>query len=506
MNSDKIKSIFSPTKFWRITILVAILVCGFGTRLYDLTDPPLDYAPSRQLRSAIIARAIYYRTADGFSDWERDVVLKQQSSQEMLEPEILENLIAFTYMLVGGEHVWIARIYSSLFWVLGGLALYALTREMVSDDGAVIALLYYLFVPFGLLASRTFQPDPLMTAVIICAWWSFQKWSRERSWRWAWIAGLAAGGAIMIKSTAVFFLFFGMAAVLLSEIKLRDLLKDLQIWLIAVIASIPLVLYNLYGFFVTEGLKGTLKGRLFSSQLWGKPDFYADWLGTTVKVMGHPVIVSIALLGLFFLQKKIYRRFLIGTWIGFVVYGFAVSYYVTTHSYYLLPIIPLGAITIGASADWVFNGLKKFRLTKLMWVGTLLAIIIGSAGGYYIYNSEDYRHEPDYYSRVASYVSPYDSVIALSQDYGFRLAYYGLINVQPWSRLDNLVADGNKTLDQTHYSNRFKEVMEKYDYFIVTRMKDFRQQTNLQSELTEHYPVLVEGGGFMIFDLRERLD
>lgn len=506
MNSETDISIFGPTKFWHLTILVAILICGFATRLYDLTDPPLDYASTRQLRSAIIARGIYYGVAEDVTDWERAVALSEKNSQEKLEPEIYETLIAFVYLIVGGEYVWIARIFSSLFWTLGGLALYSLTREMVSDNGAVIALIFYFFTPFGLLASRTFQPDPLMTAAIILSWLSFYRWSTTRNWKGALLAGLAAGATILIKPTSVFFLFFGMAVVVLTENKLRDIFKDLQIWLIGALSAAPALLYHLYGYFISGNLKGQFKGRLFNPELWGNLTFYTDWLRTISEVLGHRVIFIAALLGLIFIRKKISRWFLVGTWIGFGVFGFAVSYYVTTHSYYLLPIIPLAAISIGAAADWAFTWLVKIKLRGLIWVGILAVVILGVGLGYYIFQRKDFRHEPGYYYKVANYVSPDDKIIALSQDYGFRLAYYGWINLQNWTRLERLLPPGEKITEQNPYSSRFESLMDNYDFFIITMMKDFREQPDLRNELTDHYPVLVEGGGYIIFDLQERLD
>jgi len=241
-------SIFRPTTFWRITVLTAILVCGFTTRLYDLTDPPLDYASTRQLRSAIIARGIYYGASNDVPAWEKEVALKEKYRQEQLEPAIFETLVGYLYLISGKEFVWFARILSSFFWILGGLALFKLSRELSSYGGAVISLVYYLFGPFSLLASRTFQPDPLMTAAIIWTWYSFFQWSKARSGKWAWITGLVAGTAILIKSTAIFFLFFGMAAVVLSENNFRELRKDYQIWLIAALSALPTIIYYLYGY------------------------------------------------------------------------------------------------------------------------------------------------------------------------------------------------------------------------------------------------------------------
>ena len=40
--------------------MMALFALGLAIRLYDLTDPPLDFNPTRQLRGAIMARGYYY--------------------------------------------------------------------------------------------------------------------------------------------------------------------------------------------------------------------------------------------------------------------------------------------------------------------------------------------------------------------------------------------------------------------------------------------------------------
>ncbi|MGW8250224.1 MAG: hypothetical protein ACWGO1_06250 [Anaerolineales bacterium] len=41
-------------------LLVALLAGALALRFYDLTDQPIDFHPTRQLRGAIIARGMYY--------------------------------------------------------------------------------------------------------------------------------------------------------------------------------------------------------------------------------------------------------------------------------------------------------------------------------------------------------------------------------------------------------------------------------------------------------------
>lgn len=505
MASSKGKSIFAPTEFWRIVIVVVILVCGFVTRLYDLTDPPLDYAAARQLRSAMIARGKYYASLEDIPEWQRDIARKQQNIHGMIEPEIIENITVATYQVVGGEYVWIARIYSSLFWVLGGLALYSLTRGMVSNDGAVVALVYYLFVPFGLVASRTFQPDPLMTAMIVTAWMAFYHWNRTSSWKWVLLAGLSAGAAMYIKSTSIFFLLIGMALVVFSRKKILEVVKDAQVWLIAILSAIPVLAYHVYGFFIIGELESQLKGRFFP-QMWNDLDFYLQWKNAISNVTGHYIILIVGLVGLILLKKKQDRYFLLGIWFGYLLYGLGFSYHISTHYYYTLPVIPLLAVTLGSFFEWVFVWVRKFKLSALVLAGTVAIVIMGIAGGYYIFTKDDFRHEPGYYQKVASFVDPKNKIVALSQDYGYRLSFYGWLYIQPWKGTEDLRYIKLRDSGVDPFSKRFEEYSTDYDYFIVTRMKELRRQNKLYNELYDHYPIVREGGGFVIFDLDSRID
>ena len=308
-----------------------------------------------------------------------------------------------------------------------------------------------------------------------------------------------------IKSTSVFFLLFGMAVVVLSRKRISETIKDAQVWLITILAAVPVLGYHIYGLFISGELESQLKGRFFP-QMWNDPKFYLQWKNALSSVSGHYVLLIIGLLGLFLLSNKRNRLFLIGIWFGYLLYGFGFSYHISTHYYYTLPVIPLVAVTLGAAAEWVFGYFRKWELSAVVWIGTVLVLILGVAGGYYIFSKDDYHHEPGYYQKVASFVNPEDKIIGLSQDYGYRLSYFGWLSVQPWKGTEDLRYIELRDSEIDPFSKRFSESIIDYDYFIVTRMREFRRQTQLFDELYGHYSVLKEGGGYVIFNLRERLD
>src|SRR5688572_31626965 len=113
------KTFFSSRTSRTIALLI-IFVLGIGIRLYDLMDLPLDFHPTRQLLSALKARGMYYSTLTDIPAEQKTFAIQQWKIRAAIEPEIIENIVAFTYRFTG-EGLWIARIYSSIFWLVGAI-------------------------------------------------------------------------------------------------------------------------------------------------------------------------------------------------------------------------------------------------------------------------------------------------------------------------------------------------------------------------------------------------
>jgi len=502
-SSNKPQSLLAPNKKWGLFLFLVVFLCGLGTRLYDLKDPPLDYAATRQLRSALIARGKYYQWAENVPEWKREIALKQ-GRHSMIEPTIMENLVAATYWIVGGEYVWIARIYSAVFWSLGGIALFLLLREMVSVDGALIGLIYYLFNPFGLVASRTFQPDPLMTALIIFSWWTFYRWYQSRTWKWALWTGAAAGSAMLVKSTAVFFLLGGMGLLILTTRSFKETWKDLQVWTVAGVAGLPVLAYHLYGVFVVGTLGKQFQGR-FIPELLKTSTYYRRLLNALTGVSGHDLLFYLGIIGLLYYLGKKEFWFVVGIWVGYLFYCLFFTYHSITHYYYHLPLIPLLSLGFSGIADIIISRLENLHLPNLVKLtirgGVIVLVVLGVGGGHYLFQEEEYRHEPDFYYQVANFVPRESNKIVLSQDYGYRISYYGWITPKVWLGTEDLVVKKLRGSSLQDFTDKFQSYVEGYDYFIITRKQEFRRQQALYEELHNNYQVHKQGGGYIIFDL-----
>ena len=133
--------------------------------MVNLKNPPLDFAGTRQLFSALKARGIYYQYATDVPDATRKLAISL-GDVGIVEPPVLENIVAQTYRITG-EYLWIARIYSSLFWVIGALGLFLLIREIAAISAAIAANpaapTQLCCFPAAALHAPTPKPQPAQT-------------------------------------------------------------------------------------------------------------------------------------------------------------------------------------------------------------------------------------------------------------------------------------------------------------------------------------------------------
>lgn len=502
------KSFFGQSKIFLSVVLFILFILGLGIRMVDLTDPPLDFHPTRQLRSAIIARSLYYRSLPETEDWQRQFAIDQYSSSGLIEPLVFETIVANTYRIIGSDPVWVARIYASLFWIVGGLALYFLTSAMTSPDGGVLALAYYLFVPFGIIASRSFQPDPLMVMFILLALWAVHYWYRKPSWKSAILAGVLAGMALFVKAVALFPILFALAGFLLVSKGFKKTIKDPQIWLIAGLAVLPMIVYHIYGVYILGSMESQFQGRFFP-EMWRDLGFYFSWEDMASGIAGYGAIF-VALLGTLLFSTAGKRAFGIGLWVGYFLYGMTFPYHITTHTYYHLPLIAIVAITLAPVGALVFKPLADLKpaiLVRLAVAGILFSVIALKAWDVRLdLAREDFRHEPAHWANIGEILDYSPSVIGLTHDYGNRLVYYGWTAPKIWPSLGQQQIRKLQGKPAIEVKEWFDERAGNKDFFLVTMKNQFNKQPELKQLLYDNFPIYSEGDGYIIFDLRNPLE
>jgi len=496
------QSTFFPTRFARSLALVFLFATALAIRLYDLTDLPLDFHPTRQLLSAMKARALYYETQpDGIPTWKLEAGIRLARLKADVEPVVFERLVAYTYRFTG-EQVWVARIYSSLFWLVGGIFLFLLASEQVSFEGALFSTAYYLFYPYAIIASRSFQPDPLMVMLMLVFWWLFLRWMRTSAWSYALPAGLLGGFAILIKFSAAFFVIGAVLGLIFTRFHLRDVLRNSQVWAMALLGAIPGLAYLYYGIYVLGSLGSQFVGRFFPSLLIS-PANYLQW-ATKVNMAAGGLFIMLALLGFFLVKQKPLQGLMIGLWGAYLLYAVFFDYHVATHDYYHLPFIPIVALSLAPLGEWVtahwaetnIQGYKRGVLCLILLYG--LFSVIWSVRNQM--KSVDYRPEATMWAEIGEKLAHQPTAMALTQDYGARLEYYGLTAAEIWPTVND-IAHRVLRRDGKAFNAAFKKQVRNRRYFLVTDFVELKKQPNLNSRL-QKFPVFVEGEGYIIYQLR----
>ena len=498
-------SFFGASRWAQVAVFLVMFVAALAIRVYDITDLPLDFQPTRQLYTAILARGRYYEQLTSAPQEQRDLAIGMRRI-EGIESPVFDSIATFSYEVVGQEILWLPRLESAIIWVLAGIFLYLLTRDLTSVDGGLVAVAFYWFAPYGIIASRAFMPDPLTTALSILTWWGLYRWYLKRSWKWVVICGLAAGLAIFTKALAVFPIFGGFLGILLAR-GLRKSFTDVQFWAMGILTAIPTLIYMFYGFFVQKGLGSDFALRFFP-QLWIDPVFYLRWEGMIESVIGLAFFVA-ALVGIFLYETKEKRWILISYWIAYVIFALTFAYYFSTHDYYHIALVPVVGLSLAPLGELISSRLRQLNPGKWLRFVIIACLVFGLA--FNLWNVRNTFHKTDYRPQLAYWqhigvVLKGHSTTALTQDYGYRLEYLGwILPAAYWPYTGDTALRELAGMAPPDFLSQFKQLTKRSEFFLITDLQELDDQPQLKDYLQTHYPVYEQGTDYLIYDLRTTL-
>jgi hypothetical protein len=340
-----------------------------------------------------------------------------------------------------------------------------------------------------------------MVMLIVIFMWAVYQWAKDpSSYRFAILAGLFGGLAILVKFVAAFFVIAGGLGALLGRLSLRDALKQPQVYVMSVLGILPGTVYTVYGVFIA-GYLGQQFGGRFIPSLFLSPSYYLGWVGMLNTVVGS-VVLMLSILGLFFfVEEKL--RFMTSLWIGYIVFGLYFNYHISSHDYYSLPLIPVVAMSIAPLADLILGYLAKLATTRLIhWsmIGLLLFGILASLWDIRAQmKSVDYRPEAEMWQEIGQKTSGYN-LVGLTQDYGSRLAYWGWQPITSWPTFGDLNYHNDLRGAKSDFEKQFTELAGKKNLFVVTDFVELDRQPYLKEKLSR-YPVFAQAAGYIIYTL-----
>jgi len=135
----------------------------------------------------------------------------------------------------------------------------------------------------------------------------------------------------------------------------------------------------------------------------------------------------------------------------------------------------------------------------------LLAIVLQIWDVRVTFARDDYRPEPQYWEVLADVVGRDKEVIALTQDYGYRLFYYGWLQTKNWPETGHLAYRELRGGKPFVFDEWFAEETLGMEYFLVTRLKELDRQVELRDHLYNNYWIIAQGDGYILFDLNRPL-
>jgi hypothetical protein len=293
--------------------------------------------------------------------------------------------------------------------------------------------------------------------------------------------------------------------VLWKKKSFKKIFTNSSIWVMGILTALPYALYMLYGLVISGSLQSQFSLRFFP-QLWTDPVFWLRWNEMITKAVGFEIFLA-SIVGILIFKRSIYRVFLSALFIGYFIYGLTLSYHISTHDYYQLPLVPI--VIIGASSVFsqVISELKNTR-----WLST--SIVVGVLIFYAAINAwdvrvtlkrVDYTSEISFWQTMESVFEPDDRIIGITQDYGYRLNYWGWTGIENWmSTFDFSVRElAGQEFDML---SLFEEKTQGKDYFLVTQLSELDNQPEIKKILFENYKIREETSDYIIFDLSEKIE
>jgi 4-amino-4-deoxy-L-arabinose transferase-like glycosyltransferase len=450
-------------------------------RLDDIRTP--GHLLDREYTSAIFARAFYFENNPNVETWRQEIATIAKDQQPVLEPPLLEYMVSLIYRLAGREELHYSRYLTGAFWLIGGVFLFLIVRTLLSTGGALIATAYYLFIPMGVIISRSFQPDSLMFLLFLISLYLLIRYFDAPSTALLLSAAIVTAATLLLRPLVIFAIFFAFLA--LSYQRKGDWKKliDVPLVVFSAISLLPAVAYYGYGILGAGFMRWKITTS-FMPYLLPKPHFWTGWLENVVSVAGLAPLI-LAILGFLLLKQDRARYLVVSQVAAFLLFSIAFTYHIHTHPYYHIQLIPIVGLCMAAMLLRVVEVVRQ-AAPRHWWIAVtatvLLALFVSLQqvrASLYTYRLE----EPGVAQAVGEAVHHSPHTVYVAYYYGLPLVYYGEFGGAPWPvRIEDSFYRAPGAREQS-VEERLAQLPFSPEYFAIT---DFDQYHRLHPDLQEY--------------------
>ena len=492
-----------------VTCVVLLIAAAVAVRVYRIDTPPGDFQPARQYGLATTARAMYWLADPSTPEWKRAVAEGQMEQAVRIEPPLTEIISARAYRLLGGERIWVPRSMGVLAWLVGGVFLWLLVRRFLPAEAVLVSVGFYGLAPFGILMSRSLQPDALMVmGLLASAWATYWYFEAPSAWRLV-ASGLVAGAAVFLKPGASQFAVIGMfAALSIHREGARWTLADARVWLFAFLALAPAFVYYVLQMTEAVPLRDVLSGHFIPSLL-GTVYFWRAWAGNLVDVLGLAVL-AIGAIGVLLLPAGLPRSLAGGLAAGYVVQCLFDSLATAIQPSVHVHAIPLAALGLGALSVPVWDVLGRAVPRRALGVLAPLVLVawfgLSLRGAAWLAAEYTGGDLPTIAAEIGEAVNHSTRTVFLDYNDGKPTCYFGLYAGRSWPETADQEFEGRFRIPAYTAAERFRILYapDNPDFFIVSRnFQDLDRQPDLKHFLQKHFRELTRTPRYLIYDLKK---
>lgn len=472
------------TKRFEYIILSLVIILGFVVRLYKINSPIADWHSFRQADTASVTRLYIENGIDLLHPKYHDISRVQSGifnpqGYRFVEFPIYNAVHALLASNLGFLTLeeW-GRMLSIFCALISSIAVYLIAKRFMGKWEALLALFFYLFIPFNIYFTRVILPDPMAEASALISLLLFILFIEKDNNGYLAGSALAFSLALLIKPY-VFFYAFPMIYLAGYKYGYKKLFKNKKLLLAFIATILPFILWRLWISKYPEGVpfwKWTFNGDgiRFRPAFWRW--IFGERLGRLILGIGGLIPFVFGILSL---KKK--DGFITSFIIGAFVY---VSLFATAnvrHDYYQMMIIPPVVLLLakGAKIMWDSQFFNKLLTRAVLIFCLLLMFEIGA----YLVKDDYLIIHPEIIAAGAEVdrLTPKNALVIAAYNGDTAFLYQTKRRGWPVVELpiDQLIAEGaqyyvsvNFDTQTLQFMDEFK-ILEKTDKFVIL---DLRQK------------------------------
>lgn len=466
-------------KILEIGFLILIFVLGFVVRMYKFNNPIADWHSWRQADTAAMTRNF---VKEGFTpllprfdayNSLNEFGLPNPNRYFLAEFPIYNIMTYFSHLWFGHFTLeqW-GRLISIFFASLTCIFLYFLVKEYSSRRIALLAAVFFAFLPYNIYYGRIIMPDPLHIFFSVSSLLVLTLWLRKNNIFLAGLAGILYTGALLTKPYALV-LLLPIAYLILRRFGF-SFFKKISVYLFAFVSLVPFLWWRWHIGQYPEGQFGTSwlfnQGNIRFTGAFFRWLIY-DRMNRLIFATGGFVLFWIGIIrGTVKKEGLFYYLWFVAVLAFFTI----IAKGNVTHDYYQMPIVPIGCIFVAKGVDFLLSFGEGFLQRGINVLIALALVLIMFAFGWYEVRGYFNINHPEIVAagREVDKILPQNAkVIAPYQN---DSAFLYQTNRHGWTSDDKIpqyIQEGATNLVSVNYDDTTNYWMERCK--IVEKQKDF---------------------------------